>query len=95
MKNNKNKIISSLLMMSALTTLVAGTLSINRNVYRKAEAAVGNFRIIYLSVPNPVTKSGAATTVEWDGDDDYMYMKRVLMVIICRWVRSQPIYMRV
>ena len=50
MKKNNNKIFSTLLLLTAFTSMVAGALSINKSVYHKAEAAL-TYHVVYLSIP--------------------------------------------
>lgn len=78
MKSNNNKIFSSLLLLTALSSMVAGALSINNNVYRKAEAA-SSYKTVFLTVPGDimsslspghVTKSNGSDDIPWDAEEN-------------------------
>lgn len=71
MKNNK--IFSTLLLATTLTAMVAGALSVNKNVYHQADAA-GSYKIIYLDAPNAVKDNKDTNEIVWDADNDlYVY----------------------
>ena len=78
MKNNR--LLSSLLLVSVATSLVAGVLSLQKNRYVPANADL-TYKVIYLSIPGPdeehkgqVTKTNGSDPIIWDKDDDlYFY----------------------
>lgn len=67
---NNNKILSTLLMMTAMTSMVAGAFAVNKNVYNKVDAAVTSYKTVYLYVPNNVTDTSGKNPVTWDAEEN-------------------------